>query len=432
MSKQFEDHYGTLGIDQKATNEQIRTSYIRLVRIWHPDKNPRQGAKGLEFCKALNRAYGVLSDPVLRRDYDRIYNVHRNQKECQESQSQGQGNNSSHHQQENAKSSNDRGYKQDNQNQKKNQDQYNKRSSHQENAKSNNDRGYQRNNQNQKKNQDQENKKRYHQENAKSNNDRGYKPNNEYQKNTGNQEYKKYDQHSHQDRNNYENQRGYQNQNNDYSRWHEHRNNQDWSNRSSHYSSQYENFERNRSGPDNANLYEILGLKTNAKKQDIESAFRKLAMQYGNSENSAVKRQFQKILGAYLVLSDPVLRANYDRENHNNSERRSNYGTFTFFSNEHFDEWRSSFFNNPGIWKAICLVCIGGGYVLIIVCKWTVIILYHLAKYIIKILPPLLLLLGKLICIIVPPLFKGSIFLLKGLAISIGWSFKMLLRCVIG
>ena len=60
------------------------------------------------------------------------------------------------------------------------------------------------------------------------------------------------------------------------------------------------------------NYYEILGLKIGAGSLEIKTAFRRLAKLYHPDKNPAGKDHFTKILKAYEVLSDPVLKAAYD------------------------------------------------------------------------------------------------------------------------
>lgn len=73
MRTKFENHYKTLHIRQNATQREIKEAFHKLIKTWHPDKNLNDTKQGLEFCKRINRAYAVLSDPARRRAYDIMY-----------------------------------------------------------------------------------------------------------------------------------------------------------------------------------------------------------------------------------------------------------------------------------------------------------------------------------------------------------------------
>ncbi|XP_057469288.1 uncharacterized protein LOC130758404 [Actinidia eriantha] len=64
------DYYRILEVDYDATEEAIRSNYIRLALKWHPDKQKDQDSATSRF-QEINEAYQVLSDPVKRREYDK-------------------------------------------------------------------------------------------------------------------------------------------------------------------------------------------------------------------------------------------------------------------------------------------------------------------------------------------------------------------------
>jgi molecular chaperone DnaJ len=63
------DYYKVLGVDKKATQEDIKKAYRKLARQYHPDTNKDAGAE--ERFKEISEAYDVLGDADKRKKYDR-------------------------------------------------------------------------------------------------------------------------------------------------------------------------------------------------------------------------------------------------------------------------------------------------------------------------------------------------------------------------
>ncbi len=63
------DPYKALGVDRKASDEEIKKAYRKLARKYHPDKNP-DDASAEERFKEVQEAYSILSDPDKRHEYD--------------------------------------------------------------------------------------------------------------------------------------------------------------------------------------------------------------------------------------------------------------------------------------------------------------------------------------------------------------------------
>ncbi len=63
------DYYKTLGVEKKATAEEIKKAYRKLARQYHPDRNPDDKHAESRF-KDISQAYDVLGDPEKRKQYD--------------------------------------------------------------------------------------------------------------------------------------------------------------------------------------------------------------------------------------------------------------------------------------------------------------------------------------------------------------------------
>lgn len=66
-----EDYYQVLGVDKKASTDEIKKAYRKLALKWHPDKNPNNKAAEEKF-KKISEAYAVLSDDKKRGEYDQF------------------------------------------------------------------------------------------------------------------------------------------------------------------------------------------------------------------------------------------------------------------------------------------------------------------------------------------------------------------------
>ncbi|KFK31023.1 hypothetical protein AALP_AA6G058000 [Arabis alpina] len=73
----YKDHYKVLELKCDASDDEIRSNFIRLALKWHPDKLKQTDSATSRF-QEINEAYQVLSDPFTRREYDkkRMRHIH--------------------------------------------------------------------------------------------------------------------------------------------------------------------------------------------------------------------------------------------------------------------------------------------------------------------------------------------------------------------
>ncbi|MEM9542185.1 MAG: J domain-containing protein [Cyanobacteria bacterium P01_E01_bin.42] len=75
----FRDYYRILDVEPDASGAEIKQSFRRLARRYHPDLNPGDRVAEDTF-KDINEAYEVLSDPYKRSQYDPMRDWHNNGK----------------------------------------------------------------------------------------------------------------------------------------------------------------------------------------------------------------------------------------------------------------------------------------------------------------------------------------------------------------
>jgi DnaJ-class molecular chaperone len=71
MPVQFKDYYEILGLARGASEDDIKKSFRKLARQYHPDV-AKNKATAEEKFKEINEAYEVLSDPEKRKKYDEL------------------------------------------------------------------------------------------------------------------------------------------------------------------------------------------------------------------------------------------------------------------------------------------------------------------------------------------------------------------------
>ena len=74
---EYKDYYKILGVERKASADEIRKAYRKLALKYHPDRNPGDKTAEERF-KDLNEAYQVLSDEQKRARYDQLGSAYSN------------------------------------------------------------------------------------------------------------------------------------------------------------------------------------------------------------------------------------------------------------------------------------------------------------------------------------------------------------------
>ncbi len=67
--QQVRNYYAILGVPKNATSEEVKKSFRKLARQYHPDVNPGDKTAEEKF-KDINEAYNILCDQTKRAEYD--------------------------------------------------------------------------------------------------------------------------------------------------------------------------------------------------------------------------------------------------------------------------------------------------------------------------------------------------------------------------
>jgi molecular chaperone DnaJ len=65
------DFYAVLGVKKDVSDADLKKTYRKLARQYHPDSNPGDAKAEARF-KEISEAYSVLSDSQMRQEYDQI------------------------------------------------------------------------------------------------------------------------------------------------------------------------------------------------------------------------------------------------------------------------------------------------------------------------------------------------------------------------
>lgn len=65
------DFYKVLGVSKDVSDAELKKTYRKLARQYHPDSNPGDASAEARF-KEISEANSVLSDPEQRREYDQV------------------------------------------------------------------------------------------------------------------------------------------------------------------------------------------------------------------------------------------------------------------------------------------------------------------------------------------------------------------------
>ena len=67
----IKDYYKILNISFSSSQNEIKKEFRKLAVFWHPDKNSNPNS--MKRMQEINEAYEVLSNPIKRETYNKIY-----------------------------------------------------------------------------------------------------------------------------------------------------------------------------------------------------------------------------------------------------------------------------------------------------------------------------------------------------------------------